>query len=237
MSNWAMKRFWTDVSVVDAEGGLTVHLDDKPIRTPHKSALILPNRALATAVAEEWEAQDGQVDPGKMPVTRGANSAIDKVRPQRDDVITMLAEYGDSDLLCYRAAGPEALIARQNALWDPLLQWADTELGARLISAEGVMHVPQSPEALQNLRKPLHDMSEFALVGMHDLITLSGSLVLAHAIVSGRLSHQDAWQLSRLDEEWQIEQWGEDEDARTAEQIKRDAFSDADRFYRLSQSA
>ena len=234
MSDWKPKRFWKEANVTETDDGFTVMLDARPVRTPAKAALVVPTRGLAEAIAKEWDAQGEMLDPAIMPVTKGANAAIDKVRIQRDEVITMLAEYGDSDLLCYRAAGPESLIQRQAEGWDPVLDWAANALGARLFVGEGVMHVPQTARALDLLRAELEKFDEFALAGVHDLVSISGSLVLALAVTNGVLSQEEAWSLSRIDEHWQIEQWGEDEEAAASEAAKQSAFFDAVRFFRLS---
>ena len=204
------------------------------MRTPAKAALILPTQAMAGAIAQEWDAQETVVDPRTMPVTRGANAAIDKVRVQRAEVVELLAEYGDSDLLCYRAAGPDGLIQRQAAAWDPMLDWAAETMGARLFVGEGVMHVDQKPVALTRLAAEVATFDDFALAAVHDLISLSGSLVLALAVTRDAITVEDAWAASRIDEHWQIEQWGEDETATIAEKTKQTAFADAARFYRFS---
>jgi len=204
------------------------------VRTPAKAALILPTQAMAGAIAQEWDAQETVVDPRTMPVTRGANAAIDKVRVQRAEVVELLAEYGDSDLLCYRAAGPDGLIQRQAAAWDTMLDWAAETMGARLFVGEGVMHVDQNPVALARLAAEVEAFDDFALAAVHDLISLSGSLVLALAVTRDAITVEDAWAASRIDEHWQIEQWGEDETATIAEKTKQTAFADAARFYRFS---
>lgn len=233
MSDWQPKRFWKAACSVPCDGGFAVHLDDRPVKTPAKAGLIVPTEAMASAIAAEWDAQTDKVDPRTMPVTRGANAAIDKVRIQRGEVIAMLAEYGDSDLLCYRAAGPEGLIERQAAGWDPMLDWVAEAIGARLRVGEGVMHVTQDQAALMRLHEALIEFDDFALAAVHDLISISGSLVLALAVTRGAISPEDAWGLSRIDEQWQVEQWGEDDEATAMELTKRIAFLDADRFYRL----
>ncbi|WP_341368379.1 ATP12 family protein [Yoonia sp. BS5-3] len=235
MSDWKPKRFWKNASAGPCEGGYTVTLDDRPVKTPAKAALVVPTLALAEAIAREWDAQEEVLDPGTMPVTRGANAAVDKVSVQRAEVIAMLAEYGDSDLLCYRAAGPEGLIAQQAAAWDPLLDWAAETLNARLFVGEGVMHVAQKPEALERLRAELDKLSAFEIAAAHDLVSLSGSLVLALAVMKEAITPEKAWDVSRVDEHWQIAQWGEDEEAAAAELIKRAAFLDAARFYDMSR--
>jgi chaperone required for assembly of F1-ATPase len=235
MSDWKPKRFWKEAKPEACSGGFTVLLDTRTVRTPAKSVLVVPTLSMAEAIAIEWDAQGEHLDPSSMPVTRGANAAIDKVRTQRQEVIGLLAEYGDSDLLCYRAAGPVELVARQAAGWDPLLDWAASALGARLFVGEGVMHVPQTKQALENLHAELAAFDEFALAAAHDLISMSGSLVLALAVIKGAVTAPDAWGLSRIDEHWQVEQWGEDEEAAAGELVKREAFENAARFFILSQ--
>ena len=171
-----------------------------------------------------------------MPVTRGANAAIDKVATQRAEVVALLAAYGDSDLLCYRAAGPAELIAEQVKYWDPLLDWADEKLGVRLRSGEGVMHVAQDPDGLARLTGELDSLTPFELAAAHDLISLSGSLIIGLAVMRGHLSAAEGWAVSRVDEEWQISQWGEDEEARVQDTIKSQAFKNAARFYEMCQN-
>ena len=187
MSDWKPKRFWKTATATPVDGRFTVLLDDRPVRTPAKALLHVPTLAMAEAIASEWDAQEKMVDPRTMPVTRGANAAIDKVRTQRHEVIGLLAEYGDSDLLCYRAAGPDGLIAQQAAGWDPVLDWAATELKARLFVGEGVMHVPQTAQALENLKAELAKFDDFAIAAAHDLVSISGSLVIALAVTKGTL--------------------------------------------------
>jgi chaperone required for assembly of F1-ATPase len=233
VNTWAARRFWTTATVVPVDGGFTIHLDGRPVRTPLKSALVLPTEALAKAVAAEWQAVDGKVDPGRMPFTRTANSATDKVAPQFQAVADMLAEYGGSDLLCYRAEGPADLAVRQAAAWDPLLHWAAEELSAPLTVTFGVMHRSQPEPSLAALAAVVHALTPFQLAAFHDLVALSGSLVLALAVARGRLSADEAWRLSRIDESWQIEQWGADEEAAEITALKRADFLQADRFFAL----
>jgi chaperone required for assembly of F1-ATPase len=233
VSVWAARRFWTAASAVPVEGGFAVHLDARPVRTPLKAPLLLPTQALAEAVASEWQAQTGKVDPETMPFTRTANSAIDKVAPQIDAVADMLADYGNSDLLCYRAGEPDDLVALQDAGWNPLLGWARDALSAPLVTTVGVIHVSQPEESLAALRRRVGGLSAFQLAAFHDLVAISGSLVLAFAVTEGRLSAEAGWSLSRIDENWQISLWGADEEAAEVAALKRAAFLQADRFYRL----
>lgn len=233
MSEWTPKRFWTKAHVAEAEGGFQILLDTRPLRTPGKALVVVPTHAMATAIAAEWDAQTEKVDPAGMPVTRAANAAIDKVAAQHGEVADMVAAYGDADLLCYRAESPEELVARQAAEWSPLLAWAESALGARLEPRSGVMHVPQSPEALRILHAAVHGLDNFALTALYDLVSLSGSLVIGFAAVHGAQDIEKLWSLSRLDEDWQADLWGEDEEAAEMAAVKRAAFLQAWRFFHL----
>lgn len=233
MSEWKQKRFWkTATTVADGES-FTIELDGRRVKTPAKAALVLPTRAMADAVAGEWAAQDEHIDPLSMPVTRSANAAIDKVSHQHAEVADMLVSYGDSDLLCYRADGPAELVARQSEHWDPALDWAQETFGVRLQPRVGVMHQPQDSAVLQKLAEPVHGMTAFELAAFHDLVSLSGSLILGFAAARGWREADDIWQLSRLDETWQQEQWGADDEAVEQAELKRQAFLHAKRFHDL----
>lgn len=233
MNTWAARRFWTTASAVPVDGGFAVHLDARPVRTPLKAQLVLPTQTLAEVVAAEWQAQERKVDPTTMPFTRTANSAIDTVARQFDAVARMLSEYGGSDLLCYRAEEPDELIALQSQGWDPLLDWAATALGAPLQVTTGVVHVAQPAASLETLHRQVSGLDVFRLAAFHDLVAISGSLILALAVVHRRITVEEAWQLSRIDEDWQISQWGEDEEAAEVAGLKQSALRHADRFYAL----
>lgn len=233
MAAWTAKRFWKQATAVACDGGFTVRLDERPVKTPAKTPLVVPTRALAEAIAAEWDAQQGLVNPDSMPTTRMANSALDKVAPQFAEVADMLASYGGTDLLCYRAEAPRELVARQADAWGPLLDWLAESHDAPLQATAGVMHIPQPEPSLARLTARVHGFSPFELAAVHDLVAISGSLVLALAVTDGRLAPEEAWTLSRLDESWQIELWGEDETAAESEAVRRDAFLHAARFYGL----
>ncbi|MEO8242789.1 MAG: ATP12 family protein [bacterium] len=233
MSGWRPKRFWKAATADACDGGYTVRLDARPVKTPGKALLVVPTLALAEAIAAEWEAQQGVVRPETMPFTRSANSAIEKVAPQFEEVVGLLAAYGGSDLLCYRATGPIELIARQAAGWDPLLDWVGHDLQAPLNVTAGVMPVAQPEPSLHRLRSMTAAMTPFQIAAFHDLVMLSGSLVLAFAVAHGRLDPQDAWSLSRIDENYQSELWGEDEDAAAHAETKRLAFHHAAAFWAI----
>ncbi len=233
MSAWAAKRFWSEASAEAADGGWTVRLDGRAVKTPLKAAFVVPTQAMAQAVADEWQAQTGLVRPETMPVTRSANSAIDKVAAQFDAVVGLIAAYGGSDLLCYRATHPPALTQRQADAWDPLLDWAASRLGAKLVVTMGVMPIAQEASALAALQARVAAMTPFQIAAFHDLVAISGSLILSLAVTEGRLTQDAAWSCSRIDEAWQNEQWGVDEDAAAMEVTRRAAFAHAGRFYGL----
>ncbi len=236
MSEWKQKRFWTKVGVVAVEDGFAVQLDGRGVKTPAKASLVLPTKALADAVAAEWEAQEGEVNPNLMPFTRSANAAIDKVSIQHGEVADMLAAYGDADMLCYRASDPVELVERQTEQWDPVLAWAASELGASLETRKGIMHVAQSEEPLAILSQRTHALSNFELAAFHDLVSLSGSLILGFAAAYGAVPIEEIWLKSRLDELWQEEQWGPDEEAQKASDVKKASFLHAKDFFHASQS-
>lgn len=205
-----MKRFYKDVSV---GGDFSVLLDGKPIKTPAKAKLALPTLGLAQAVADEWRSQGAHVVPATMPLTKLANTAIDRARSLRDDIAADLLGFGKSDLLCYRAIEPAELIEREQAAWDPLLDWAHEVFGARLKTTYGVGHIEQDPEAIAALDRVLRAQDGWALAGLQTATTITGSLILALALARSRLTSANAFALSRIDEVFQAEKWGADPEA------------------------
>ncbi len=234
MSDWKAKRFWKSADVAETEAGFTVHLDGRAVKTPAKAPLVVPTHAMAQAIAAEWDAQDGHIDPNKMPVTRAANAAIDKVSHQHAEVAQMIAGYGDTDLICYRADSPVELVARQAAAWDPLLEWAAEALGARLKPVTGLMHSPQDPKALAALAQRVHQLDAYRLTAFHDLVGLSGSLIIGFAALHDLHDIQALWRLSRVDETWQEDLWGVDEEAQEQAAKKESEFQSAKIFYDLA---
>jgi chaperone required for assembly of F1-ATPase len=227
------KRFYTSVSVAPREGGFAVLLDGRGIKTPKRKDLVLPSRALADAVAAEWTAQTERIDPGTMPLTRIANTAIDAVADHMREVAADIVAFAGSDLLCYRASAPEGLVARQKALWSPVLDWARDVLGAGFSLAAGVVHIAQPKEALARIAAALEALDPFRVACLHVMTTLTGSALLALAHARGRLNLEDAWAAAHVDEDWQIEQWGRDAEA-DARRVKRFAeFEAASRFLTL----
>lgn len=236
MSDWKAKRFWKEARVVEADGGHTVELDGRPIKTPAKRPLIVPTKAMATVIAAEWDAQDGVIDPRTMPCTKTANAAVDKVSIQHAEVADMLAAYGDCDLLCYRADRPQELVERQAALWDPMLDWAEHALDVRLQTRTGIMHIPQDPDAVAKLTARTHALDKFELAAFHDLVSLSGSLVLGFAATLDAREMETLWALSRLDEAYQAEIWGKDDEAEALAEVKKQSFLHAKLMFDLTKS-
>ncbi len=204
------KRFYDVASAGEAGEAFPVLLDGKPVRTPARRPLAAPTRALAQAIADEWNAQQDVVDPAKMPLTRLANAIIDAVAAQADAVGAEIAKYLSSDLLFYRAEGPEGLTALQARHWDPVVSWARDALGARFVLAQGVMHVSQPDTALAAAANAIPD-DAWALGALSSITSLTGSALLALALAAGELSVEAAWDAAHVDENWQMTQWGRDE--------------------------
>ncbi len=230
---WKAKRFWKESAVVPEAEGFGIQLDGRAVKTPAKRGLVVPTRAMAEVIAAEWDAQEGEINPHSMPATKTANAAIDKVAVQHAEVADMLAAYGDSDLLCYRADHPDELVALQAAQWDPMLDWGADALGARLEPRAGVMHVPQDKKALDVLSARTHALTSFELAAFHDLVSLSGSLILGFAVAEAAHPPDAVWTLSRLDEIWQAEQWGKDDEAEALAALKRSQFLHASTMFTL----
>lgn len=227
------KRFYTDVTVAARGSGYAVELDGRPLRTPGKLVLVLPTEAMAKAIAAEWSAQKELVDPMTMPLTRLANSVRDQVDGREPEVRADIVKYAGSDLVCYRADGPEGLAAAQARAWDPAMDWARRELGADLVVSEGLMPVAQSAASQAAIETAVAPLSSFRLTSAHVLTTLLGSVVLALAVLHGRLAADDAWSAAHVDEDWQIARWGADDEATHRRVARRAEFLAAVELIRL----
>jgi chaperone required for assembly of F1-ATPase len=208
-----MKRFYQDVAVVPVEGGFTIELDGKPLRTPAKAPVILPTRALAEAVAAEWRGQGDELSLHAMPLTRLASTAIDLATKRHDAVVSEIAKYAETDLVCYRAEHPPELIARENTVWQPLLDWAILRFDAPLAVTSGIVPRTQSPETLRAFASAVAALDPMTLTALHAMTTACGSIVIGFALLEGRLDARAAFAASQVDETYQIEQWGEDAEA------------------------
>lgn len=207
------KRFYAEVSVAPGDAGHRVLLDGRPVRTPAKRYLELPRTDLAEAIAAEWRAQVGHVDPRRMPYTRLANSVVDGVADRMSAVADDILAYAGSDLVCYRASDPARLADRQTETWDPLLDWIEETFGARFLVGEGVMPVTQDAEAIAALAPSVRALDAWRLAGLHSITTLTGSVVVALALLEGRLDAESGWAAATIDERWNMELWGSDEEA------------------------
>jgi chaperone required for assembly of F1-ATPase len=205
-----MKRFYKQAEPLESESGHGVVLDRRPVKTPGKRDLILPNRVLAAAIAEEWNAQEEEIRPATMPLTRLATTALDRVATQREAIIEETANYAGTDLVCYRAAHPPALAARQQAVWQPLIDWAVLRYDAPLVITTGVIPKSQSAASLRSFAAAVADQDDFALTALHVATAASGSLVIGLALLESQLDAQEAFAASQLDESFQIEAWGAD---------------------------
>ena len=232
-----MKRFYREAGVGDAAGGHAIELDGRPVKTPARRPLVLPTAAAAEAVAAEWAAQGDAVDPTTMPLTRLATTAIDRVADNRERVIGEIAAYAGADLLCHRTTEPPELAARQAEGWQPLLDWLAERHGARLAVTEGITAAEQPEAAVDTLKQAVDGYGDVALAALHTVTAACGSLVIALALADGRIDGAQAWRLSRIDEDFQIERWGKDAEAAEAAKILRADIEAAARFLLLSAAA
>jgi chaperone required for assembly of F1-ATPase len=227
-----MKRFYA-AAAATADNG--IRLDSRALSTPGRVPLIVPTPALAEAIAGEWNAQGEKIDPRAMPLTGLAYAAIDRIAPDPQGFARGLAAYGESDLLYYRAAGPPRLVVRQTEMWDPILAWARRRYDVDFIVTRGVIHRAQPEATLAQLGQAVAARDPFALAGLHPLVTIAGSLVVALALAEGALSLDEAWAAATVDEAWQAGQWGEDAEAAKALASRRAEFEAAARFLSLLQ--
>ena len=221
MRNPLPKRFYKQAIAAAHSGGFAVLLDGKPVKTPSAQLLLLPSLAAAGLVAGEYEAQIGEINPANMPVTRLANSAVDGVARELEAVLADIQNFAGSDLVCYRSEGPEALVERQAKAWDPYLEWANSALDARFYLAQGVMPVEQPKEAISAIGAALRKYATpFKAACLHSMTTLTGSALLSLAVGEGHASALDAWNAAHVDEDWTIDQWGEDDEASARKAIR-----------------
>lgn len=226
-------KFFKQANVSPSAAGWGLQLDGKPIKTPKGYQLWVPSCALAQALADEWNGLDDKIDPTRLPLTRLANTAIDGTAQNRGALLADLRRYGGNDLICYRCEGPDALAAREAEIWDPLLAWCRNVLGAELTIVHGVIHQPQPEAQIDTLTAALAGADHFALTALHLVAGITGSMVIALALAKGHLSVAGAYDAAFLQETFQAEQWGFDEEA-TARLVRlRRELYDAARFLAL----
>ena len=230
-----MKRFYKQVEAKSVEGGWHIALDGRMVRTPARAPLLLPTAVLADAVAAEWDAQGDELDPLTMTATGFANAAIDQVEPNKVSFAANIARYAETDLLCYRADGPETLVRRQAVEWDPWLEFARRRYDVAFRTTSGIVHVAQPAEALARLAQAVSAYDVFILAPLSTLVTLSGSLILGLAIVDANADPDIIWRAAELDAIWQAELWGEDAQAQAQAAAHRREFDAAVTFCRMAQ--
>jgi chaperone required for assembly of F1-ATPase len=208
-----LKRVYKTVDVEEIDDGFSVRLDGKPVRSPARRDLRIPSRALAEAVASEWDAQLEAVEPRRMPMMSLVATSADRVEPQRDHVIGTIAGYAESDLLCYRADEPEDLVGRQTETWQPLLDWCADSFNAHLRVTTGIMPVRQDPKAVQAIRDVVAGYENLPVTALHELTAICGSVVIGLAVCEGRIKAEDGVAAAQLDEAFQLERNGEEEEA------------------------
>jgi chaperone required for assembly of F1-ATPase len=228
-----MKRFWKEVAAEAEDGGWTIELDGRPVRTPARAPLVVPTEALAEGIAEEWRSAGEEIDPRAMPLTGLANAAIDRVAPARQAFAAGLARYAEADLACYRAEGPRALVERQEENWDALLAWARRRFDVDFCITSGLTHVDQPHATVERLGHAVAALDPFHLAGLSPLVTIGGSLVTALAVLDKGISAETAWEAVSIDERWQLDQWGAEAEAEKALESRRYDFLAAAQFLDL----
>jgi len=228
-----MKRFWTAVQAVKAQEGWAVELDGRPLRTPARDALIVPTERLAQAIAAEWDAVEEKIDPRSMPLTGLANAAIDRVSADKPAFAAGLARYAEADLACYRAEGPRGLIEQQAVHWDALLAWGRRRFDVDFRTTSGLLHVDQPAATVERLTNAISAPDAFRLAGLSPLVTIGGSLLAALGVLEEAFTPERAWEAVSVDDRWQLEQWGSDEEAEPALANRERDFLAAARFLKL----
>ena len=228
------KRFYKTVSVGD---DLAILLDGRAVKTPMKQKLILPTRKLADAVAAEWQAVDKLINPANMSLTKLANTAIDTVTASRKHVADEVIAYAGNDLVCYRAEKPADLVALQAKAWDPILTWANVKFGVKFVKAKGVIHESQPPAALHAVEVDISRIDNFALTAVHNVMTLTGSALMALMLHDRAITADAAWDAAHIDEDFQIEQWGADNEATKRRAWRKADFMASSQFMNLLQNA
>jgi chaperone required for assembly of F1-ATPase len=228
-----VKRFWETAEATATDGGFAIALDGRRVKTPAKADLILPTEKLAEAVEDEWNRVGDTIVPREMPLTGLANAAIDRIAPDKEQFASGIARYGESDLTCYRAEGPDLLVRWQQEAWDALLEWARRRYDVDFALCTGVMHIEQPADTVRKLSHEVMALDAFNLAGLSPMVTIGGSLVAALAVYEEMMPAEAVWEAVSLDDRWQLEQWGDDAEARSALDARRCEFLAAARFLEL----
>lgn len=231
-----MKRFWKAAETVQADAGWGIELDGKPIRTPARELLVVPTAALASGIADEWSAVEGEIDPRSMPLTGLANAAIDRIGTNKEAFAAELAQYAQADLACYRAEGPRRLVGLQAEQWGRLLGWARRRFDVDFETTSGIVHVAQPAATVDRLAHAISTLDRFQLAGLSPLVRIGGSLLAALGVLENAFSAEWAWESVTVDDRWQLEQWGSDAEAEAALAGRRRDFLAAARFLQLLEA-
>lgn len=221
------KRFYKEAAYAETEDGFVIHLDGRPVKTPGKAALSLPNQKLAASVSAEWAAQEKEINPATMPLTRITNSALDAVSVRAEEVLDDIVSFAGNDALCYRADDPQSLVETQRVLWDPVVDWAGELLGGRFVLIEGVIHASQPDALLASYKDRLAGETPLRLAALHTITSLTGSALLALGLREGQVDAEMAWTAAHVEEDHNIERWGEDAQAAQMRAYKRTEFDAA----------
>lgn len=230
-----MKRFYKQASVGEAEGGWRVLLDGRAVLTPGGKPQIVPVRALAEALVQEWADQGEDVDTKAFPLRDLADFALDAVSADRAATIAELVKYAGTDTLCYRGDEGEALQQRQMEVWEPLLAAAEKRWDVHFTRISGIVHQPQPDETLTRMASILETESTFTLAALRMLVSLSASLVIGLAAIAPDADAEALWAAANLEEDWQAELWGLDAEAEARRQTRFEAFATAMRFASLAR--
>ena len=228
-----MKRFWKSARAIQNDGGWGVELDGRPLRTPARKPLSVPTQQLAEAIAAEWNSAEDKIDPRAMPLTGLANAAIDRVAPDKQSFAGGIAKYAEADLACYRAEGPQGLTDAQAEHWDEMLAWGRRRFDVDFRTTSGLLHVDQPPATVERLAHAVNALDSYRLAGLSPLVTIGGSLLAALGVLEEAFTPEWAWEAVSVDERWQLEQWGSDEEAVKALDNRERDFLAAARFLKL----
>ena len=215
------RKFYKKAEYEALDGAFVIKLDGRIVKTPSKVDLVIPKEDLAEAISHEWNEQEEFIKPDKMPLTKLTNTAIDRVETRSTEIIDEIAKYISSDLLCYRAENPKELVEQQGERWDSVLSWAENALGIRLNVTRGIVHVDQPDASIVAAKQELGKYDAFILSGLHNMTTLLGSGILPLAIIKKHISADDAWDMAHIDEDWQAQQWGVDEEAKARREKRK----------------
>ncbi len=231
-----MKRFYKTVSVeLLEEGGYMIQLDGRPIKTPMKQTLGVKSFSLAKAIAKEWDDQKDEIDLEGMLFTKLSHTTLDRVRALSQDIIDEILSFAGSDLLCYRAAEPQSLVMREQERWDPFLLWFETSYNIQMKTVSGIVHEEQNPQDLRKIADLLGGLDDFSLTAVHNITSLTGSALLALSLILGDWTSGEVWAAAFIDEDYQMERWGGDDEVIRRREMRRGEFDKTYEFYKLSQ--